>query len=163
MVKENKKLRFNVIDLVIVLFMILALVGIFFRYNMADRLNLMARGVTFEIEFLVEDIQRGTEHFLQPGERFHITLESIEIGTVWEILDVRGAVAYVETVEGDILRSYRPERVDVTGIMRSQGRIAPDGTYMLNGNTFVAVNSNFFIHTGLREVLITVMDITVLN
>ena len=159
MVKDNKKLRFNVVDLIIVLFMALAVVGIFRRYNIADQLNLAAFGETFEVEFVVRNIMRGTEHYLQAGETFHITIESIPIGVVEEIWDVRDAVEYVQTVEGDILRSSLPNRVDVTGIMISSGRTTRDGNIMINGNAFITTGSQFFIHTGRREVQITVLDV----
>jgi hypothetical protein len=158
MVKENKKARFNIIDLVIVLFVILAAAGIVYRYNLADRINLNANSETFEIEFFIGNIMSGTEDYLYPGEKFYINTESIEIGTVKEILDVRDAVTYVAGLEGDLTKSYLPGRVDVTGIMTSKGRTTKEG-YMVNGNIFVAEGKEFLIHTGKRECTITVMSI----
>jgi hypothetical protein len=159
MVREHKKLRFNVIDLIIVLFMILAVVGIIIRYDLADDINFGATGEEFEIEFMVMNIMRGTEDSLQAGEKFYITIESIFIGEVINIIDVRDAVEYVEMVNGDIVRSTLPERVDVTGVMRSRGRTTREGV-MLNGNIFVTTNTRHFIHTGRREAWITIMNIT---
>ena len=159
MVKENKKPRFNIIDIIIILIMILAVAGIIIRYDIADDINFNATGETFEIEFFVHDILKGTEEYLQAGETFYITIDSIELGTVTEILDVRDTVSYVETVGGDIVESFLLERVDVTGIMRSTGRTTREGNVMINGNAFVAPGTNFFIHTGKRECWITVMDV----
>ena len=158
MVKDNKKFKFNIIDLIILLFVILAVAGIIIRYDLAEDIRFRATGEEFEIEFMVMNIQGGTERYLQAGERFYIRLESIEIGQVIDIIDVREAVRYVETIRGDIVRSSSPERVDVTGVMRSRGRTAAGGV-MLNGNEFVTVNSTLFIHTGRRECWIIITDI----
>jgi hypothetical protein len=159
MVKENRKFRFNIIDLIIVLFMILAVIGIIIRYDIADDINFNASGETFEIEFYVSDIRAGSEEFLQAGETFYITIDSIELGTVLRLTDVREAIVYLETSEGDIVQSFAPGRVDVTGIMRSTGRTTREGNIMLNGQSFVAPGAHFFVHTGKRECWITIMSI----
>lgn len=160
MVKENKKLKLNIIDIIIVLFMILAVIGIFYRYNIADEINFNANSETFEIEFLVENVRRGTEDYLKTGEKFYINIESIEIGTVKEIIDVRDAEWYMETSESEMVRTTLPERVDVTGVMQSKGRTTKEGNVMINGNSFVSQGTKFFIHTGKRECWITVMNVT---
>jgi hypothetical protein len=162
MVKDNRKLKFNIIDLIIILFMILAIIGIIIRYDLADDINFGATGEEFDIEFMVMNIQRGTEDYLQAGEKFYITIESIFIGEVTDIIDVRGAVEYVETTDGNIVGSTIPERVDVTGVMRSRGRTTKEGV-MLNGNIFVTANTRHFIHTGKRECWIVIMDVQPVN
>ena len=158
MVKDAKKFKFNIIDVIIILFIILAAAGIIIRYDLAEDINFGATGEEFDIEFMVLDIQRGTEDYIQAGEKFYITIESIFIGEVIDIIDVRDAVDYVQTVDGDLVISSLPERVDVTGVMRSRGRTTKDGV-MLNGNIFVTANTMHFIHTGKREVWITVTNV----
>ena len=163
MLKDNKKLKFNIIDLIILLFVILAVFGIIYRYDIADEINFSANNEIFEIEFFIKDVRRGTEDYLQAGEIFHINIESTAIGTVKELIDVREAVAYVETSDGEIVRSTLPERVDISGIMMSRGRTTREGNIMLNGNIFITVGKEFFIHTAKREVWITVMNINPVN
>ena len=158
MVKDNKKFKFNIIDLIIILFIALALAGIIIRYDLADDINFGATGEVFEIEFMVIDILRGTEHYLQAGETFYINIDSVPIGEVIEIIDVQDSVRYVQTSGGDVVRSSVSERVDVTGVMRSTGRTTKEGV-MLNGNIFVTANARFFIHTGKRENWIMVMNV----
>jgi len=160
MTKENRKLRFNIVDLMIILFVILALVGIFLRYDMADRLNLRAQGETFEVEFIVRGILRGTEHPLHTGATFYIGRESIPLGVISEIWDIREAVEYVADVNGEIVRSYLPDRVDIIGVMVSTGRTTSEGYRMINGNAFVTTGSWWLAHTGFREVVIRVLDVT---
>ena len=160
MIKENRKIRFNIVDVVIILFVILALVGIFLRYDMADQLNLRARGEIFEVEFIVRDIMRGTEHHLHPGATFHIGIDSVPLGVITEIWDIRDSVSSVFDMYGEIVRSYQPERVDVIGVMRSTGRTTSEGYRLINGNAFVTTGSAWLAHTGFREVTIRVIDVT---
>ena len=164
--KENKvkKARFNIVDLIIVLFIILAAVGIVMRFNLADEINLSALGETFEIEFIIGDIQEASQDFLIPGEKFYVDAASIEIGVIKEILDIRNpAPSYVRDINGNIVKSELPGRIEVIGVMESRGRTNRDGNHMINGNIFVAANREFFIHTGKIEGQIRVLNVTKVN
>ena len=166
MVKENKtkKTRFNIIDLIIVLFIVLAAVGIFMRFNLAEEINLSAMNETYRIEFLIGDIQEASQDFLTVGEKFYIDSASIEIGTIIEILDIRNpAPIYVPDINGDIKKSEAPGRIEVIGVIESKGRTNKEGNYMINGNMFVAPNKELFVHTGKIEGLIRVLDVTKVN
>jgi len=117
------------------------------RYNLADQINLNANGETFEIEFLILDIQEASQQYLQPGKSFYMTLENIKIGDITDILDITPSIFYAEKINGDIIKTERPGRIDVTGMMTSTGRTTKEGT-MINGNTFVAPNKELYAHTG---------------
>lgn len=164
MIKEKeKKSGFNIIDLIIILFVILAVVGIFMRYNLADQINLNANGDTFEIEFVIWNIQEASQQYLHSGKSFYITIESIKIGEITEILDVRNpAVFYAENGRGEVIKTEYPGRIDVTGIMTSTGRSTKDGN-MINGNLFVAPNKEFLVHTGEWEGIINVISVKKIN
>ena len=158
--KENKEKKsgFNIIDVIIVLFIILAVAGIIMRYNLADKINLNANGETFEIEFLILDIQEASQKYLDEGKSFYITSESIKIGEITIILSVIPSVHYAEDVHGNINKTERPGRIDMTGIMKSTGRTTKEGT-MINGNTFVAPNKELFAHTGEWEGVVRVLSV----
>lgn len=161
MVNKEKKAKFNIIDLIIALFIILAVFGIFMRYNLADEINFNAYGETFEIEFLIGDIQEASQDYLVAGEKFYINIESLEIGEIKEILDVRNpAPIYVEDWHGNIGKSELPGRIEVIGVMTSKGRTTKDGDVMINGNSFVGPNKEFLVHTGKWEGLIRVLSVT---
>ncbi|MCL2158377.1 MAG: DUF4330 domain-containing protein [Oscillospiraceae bacterium] len=150
---KEKRSKFNVIDLLIILFVVAACAGIAMRYNLADQINLDSNGETFLIEFVTAwDIQEESQQYFSPGVSFYVTIESIKIGEITDILDVRNpAVSYVEDGRGNIVKTELPGRVDVKGVMKSTGRITKDGEFMINGNMFVAPNQEFFIHTGKWE------------
>jgi len=159
MKEKEKKSGFNIIDLIIILFIILAVVGIFMRYNLADQINLNANGETFEIEFQIWDIQEASQQYLTEGKSFYMTIEHIKIGEITTILDVRPAIHYSEGLRGDISKTERPGRIDITGIMTGTGRTTKEG-HMINGNTFVAPNKELYVHTGEWEGVIRVISVT---
>jgi len=157
---KEKKAGFNIIDLIIIFFVILAAVGIVWRYNLTDNIYLNATGDTFEIEFVTAaDIQEASQDYLKPGVKFYINIESTEIGTIKEILEIRNpAVGYEGDVHGNVGKSDLPGRIDVRGIMISRGRTTKEG-FMINGNSFVAPGKEYLIHTGELEVNIRVISV----
>jgi len=165
MVNKAKKTKFNLIDFIIILFVVMAAVGIIWRFNLADEINFNATGDIFEIEFVTAGhIQEASQNYLLAGEKFYILFDSIEIGEITEILDIRNpAEVYVQDLNGNINKSEQPGRIDVRGVMRSRGRINRNGEYMLNGNTNIASNKEFFVHTGKWEGIIKIISVTKVN
>jgi len=158
--EKEKKVKFNIIDLLIIVFIILSAVGIFLRYNLADEINFNATGDTFEIEFAILNIQEASQDYIISGEKFHINTDSIEIGTIKEILEVRNPALFYDFDKfGNITKTEAPGRIDVRGVMISNGRTTDDG-FMINGNSFVAPNKEFYVHTGKWEGQITVISVT---
>ncbi|MCL2813921.1 MAG: DUF4330 domain-containing protein, partial [Oscillospiraceae bacterium] len=160
--KEKKPgFKFNIIDLIIILFVAAALVGIAMRYNLADKINLNANGETFEIEFITGwNIQEASQQYFEPGVSFYINIDSIKIGEIKEILDIRNP-AFDEVVDlrGNIVKTEVPGRIDVIGVMKSTGRTTKEGNVMINGNQFVAPNKEFLVHTGYIEGWIRIISI----
>ena len=158
---KEKKPGFNIIDVIIVLFIAAALAGIAMRYNLADTINLNANGETFEIEFITAwDIQEASQRYFEPGVCFYVNIDSIKIGEIKEILDVRNpALEHVVDLSGTIVETEKPGRIDVIGVMKSSGRITKDGEFMINGNQFVAPNKEFFVHTGNLEGWIRIISV----
>ena len=141
--------------------MVGAIVGIVFRYNLADDISFNANGEIFEIEFESGwNMQEASQQYFEPGVCFYINIDSIKIGEITEILDVRNpAFQIIETVKGDLVKSEVPGRIDVIGVMRSTGRITKTGEFMINGNQFVAPNKEFLVHTGYLEGTIRITSV----
>ena len=159
---KEKKIGFNLIDLLILLFIIAAVIGIFWRYNLADRIYLNARGEEFRVEFFIHNIQEDSQKYLQKGECFYLKNESAELGTIEEILDVREAVQYYAGLNGELIRCELPGRIDVTGVMVCHGRTTREGV-MINGNSFAACNKEHLVQTGKLLVNITIMSVEKVN
>ena len=158
--EKEKKPIFNIIDLIILIFIVLAVVGIVMRYNLADKVNLNANGETFRIEFMTsENIQKASQKYFREGVSFYMTVEGVKIGEITGIIDVRDpAVWYSEKVDGKIIKTELPGRIDVRGVMVSAGRTTSEGV-MLNGNMFVAPNKELKVQTGEWEGSIRVINV----
>ena len=157
---KEKKSGFNIVDLLIVLFVILAAAGIVMRYNLADEIQFNALGETFEIEFKIGPIQEASRKYLKPGEKFYINIEGLEIGTIKEILDITDpAVDYDTVINGTVIRTELPGRIEVTGVMTSKGRTTRDGDIYLNGNSFIAAGGEFLANTGKLEVTVRILSV----
>ena len=149
------------VDVVIALFVVAAIVGIAIRFNLTDTIILNSEMDTFEIEFITEwDIQKASQQYFEPGVIFYVDTNSVKLGEIIDILDVRDPAFHeFVNVNGEIVKSERPGRIDVIGLMKCAGRITKEGNYMINGNVFVAPSKTFLVHTGYLEGTIRVISV----
>ena len=165
MTAKSKKSKFNIIDFLIVLVIIFIVIGVIWRYELASNINFRANQEKFEVEFIIQDIQEASQYFLTAGESFYITVSSIKIGEIKEILDIRPAEIFVRTQEDaslDVVKSEMPGRIDITGVFTAYGRRVDTG-YMINGSIYCAAGKDFLIHTGILETTITVLSMNVVE
>ena len=161
MTARAKKAKFNIIDVSIILIIVLITAGIFLRYDLAKNINFQANQDKFEIEFIIQDIQEYSQNYLTAGESVYITISSIKIGEIKEILDIKPSEIFVQIQDGEstyMVESERPGRIDITGVMVSYGRRVDTG-YMINGNVYCATGKEFLFHTGPLETTMTVLSI----
>ena len=165
MINKEKKARFNIIDFIIVIFILMAVAGIIWRVNLADEIYFNATGDVFEIEFVTAgNIQEASQDYFIIGEKFYIHIESLEIGEITEILEIRNpGEAYVQDVKGNVTESESPGRINVRGIIKSRGRTNKNGEHMINGNINVAPNKELLVHTGKWEGYIRIVSVTKTN
>jgi len=158
---KEKKSGFNIVDFIILLFIILAAVGIAMKYNLANKISMNTNEEKFEVEFITGwAVQEASQRYFRIGVEFYVNVESLKIGEISAISDVRNpAVIYERDLRGNIVKTEKPGSIDIIGVMTSTGRITKDGEYMINGNIFVAPGKEFFIHTGEWEGTIRVMSV----
>lgn len=165
MTAKPKKSKFNIIDILIVLVIILVAIGMFLRYDLAKAINFQANQDKFELEFIIQDIQEYSQNYLTSGESFYITVSSIKIGEIKEILDIRPAEIFVKIQDGeitDMVKSEKPGRIDVTGVLTCYGKKVDTG-YMINGTIYCAAGKEFLVHTGPLETTITVLSMNIVE
>jgi len=158
---KEKKSRINILDIIIILFVILAGVGIVIRFNLANEIILKSNMDTFEIKFVTEShIQEASMQYFRETVPLFINIENLKIGEITQIIDNgNSADFYSEDLHGNIVKTDLPGRIDVIGMMTSTGKITKDNEYMINGNVFVSPNVQFFVHTGEIEVYIRVISV----
>ena len=66
--KENTLPRFSVLDAVIIIVVIAAICGIYFRYNIMEMISARRNIKEYTIEFSIDNINSSTSRFIQEND-----------------------------------------------------------------------------------------------
>ena len=162
---ESRRGRFNVIDALIILLVLLCIAGVIYRFNVIDGIGISDVNKEYRIYFEIEDIRNTSVGSLVPGDAVRLASTGEKIGTFDEIVQNIPALAtYNEEGKGIY---YPPEndenkfdetRYYVTGYMSVKGRMTDTG-FLLNGKTYIASNSTMNILTEHISVTIKVINV----
>lgn len=134
--KNEGKLRFNIIDLVIVIVVIGCIAGVVVRYNVIDRMVLDTKRDEVSISFMVSGISPQIANTIADGEDFYV----VETGEGFGKL-LSHSVSNASIVEandsGRPVKSFDDTLRDVRGEFRSYGIVRDDG-FFLGGTMFLA-------------------------
>ena len=83
----KKRIRFNIIDLVIVIAVIGCFCGIAMRYNVMDKIGLNNARDKVEIEFRIIGIRPTSFDAMVKGDTFYWQQNNMKIGTLKEALN----------------------------------------------------------------------------
>ena len=161
--------RFGVMDVVIILLVITAVVGIYFRYNILDILRNDRDMKDYTVSFSIEDIRYSTPDYVQVDDAVYFSDDGTKMGTVMEssqgsarALSERPAVKVFLTEDGLMERVSYPNnesRVDATGRLLCRGSYSEDGGFLINGTRYVSAGQSLQVQTETVTVTITVTDI----
>lgn len=140
------KKKFNIIDVVLILALLAVIAGVAVRSGFADKFNQKLDDGHIEYEFIINSIKATSAERFTEGTKIYSQTTQKEIG---EILSVttRGAEAYIELPDGEIVKTVIPDRIDVIGKARVKGNLDGDGRCMLDGTTHIAAGKNIFART----------------
>ena len=161
MTQSKRKFKFNILDVLIIAVIIAVGISVVIRYDLTEKLGLQSAADTFEVTFIVKNIQQKSEQYFTDGAKFYIESNQKEFGDLKEILDISIAKQYQSTLDGKIVYSEIPNnRIDVTGIITCKGIINAQG-YMVGGTTAIAPGKDVTIRSNkLTNMTITITDIT---
>ena len=176
--KENKtekgKItpRFGVLDAVIILLVIAAICGIYFRYNMMDTIAARRNIREYKIEFAIDNINFTTTSFLKENDEVRFAssgdtfgnLIKESVGMSDSILSVTPA-SEVFVDNGEVIEVFYPEgtRVDAEGTLKCKGTYSDDGIFLVNGNVSIASGEVISVHTDEVTVSMRILSITEAN
>ncbi len=164
--KGKNRPGIKALDIVIILMVLLVIVGVFFRYNTLDFLENNLNKKDYTISFSIENIRYTTPDHMLVGDKVYFGDSGELLGTLIAPSEDMKNIAlkctvssqYVTNENGERVEIVYPEesRVDAEGKMICEGLYTSDGTFLLNGTTYLAAGKTVNVKTEKVTVAITV-------
>lgn len=170
--KTKKNVRFSVLDAVIILVIIIAVVGVYFRYSILDFFTGAQNLEKYTVSYSIENIRYTTVNFINIGDTVYFVSDGEEFGTLTNVSENMGAVSYTPASEyftksnGEIVKVMYPNnqsRVDAQGRLNCIGRYSDEGGFLVNGSTYIASGQYIDVQTEYVSVTIRIDEITLLE
>ena len=160
--KNNKaverKTGLNIIDVVIILFLIACIIGITFRVGQFGVFNDDLRN--YRVYFEVTDVAATSKDAFKAGDTVTLVDLGMSLGKIENIEKVTPKTEYVKKTDGSVVEYEYPKdtRVNVYGTVISEGLLTSDG-YLLDGKTYVTPGAKYSVRTEHIDCTITVIRI----
>ena len=166
--------KFKILDAVVILLVLVAVVGVYFRYNLMDSFLRGKNIQDFAISFTIEDIRYTTPNYLNVGDKIYSASNGELIGTIIQESDdmsnmalrVTPASRFFTREDGTIAEVFYPNdesRVDAKGRMACKGSYTIDGGFLLNGTAYMSAGQSISVQTELASFVLTVTEIEMVS
>ena len=154
---NKNKIKFNIIDFIIILLVVACVVGIYVRYNLIDKIGVNAQLKNYEITFIAKDLRYTSLNAFEKDATVRDRTTGDTIGVFKEIETTSPTSVYVKKSDGNIVKLYYPEntRIDIKGKIIVRG-IMTDNGFLLEGKSYVATGTTLQISTEKLDIDITV-------
>ena len=153
----KKRIRFNIIDLVIVIAVIGCFSGIALRYNVMNKIGLNNARDHVEIDFQIIGIRPTSFDAMVKGDTFYWQQNNMKIGTLKEAVSEYNKT-YIVKDDQSIVCYEREDRYDVRGTILAEGILTEDG-FMLNGTQQISPGKELKVESKNIAVTMTVTRI----
>lgn len=162
--------RFGILDIVIILLIIVAVVGVYFRYNILDWISSTQNISDYTVIYTVEDIRHTTPNYMKiddevyfasSGEQFGVLTSATENSTE-ALAGIIPASEYFTKTDGTIVEVKYPDtqtRVNAEGRLICQGRYSEESGFLVNGSTYIAPGQKIDVRTELVSITIRIEEI----
>ena len=173
--KTRKLPKFGVLDAVIILLVITIAVGIYFRYSFFDTLtsmqNMKECYVTFKTDKITTNVSREMNdgdaiYFKSDGSNFgNLAIKSEEITMVIQEQPATSTVFKDGKTYADIQYPQGMDDSLIYGIgnIKCNCSVSDDGSFLLNGTTYISPGQTYTVCTEKVTVNITITDIEVIS
>ncbi len=170
--KERRAPRFGVLDAVIILLVILAVTGVYFRYNIIDFISGAKNLQEYTVEYSIEDIRYSTPDFIDINDEVYFASNGESFGKLVAVsenagaLSIKPAAEYFTNSKGEIVEVMYPDnqsRVDAQGKLVCSGRYSDDGRFLVNGSTHITSGQYVNVKTEYVTVTIRIENIALLE
>ncbi len=169
--KQRNKPHFGVLDAVIILLVIVAVVGVYFRSDIVKFVTGESKLGEYTISYSIENIRYTTPNYINVEDKVYFADSGDELGTLLTssenatALSITPASEYFTDNNGSIVEVMYPEntRVNAKGRLLCKGRYSGDGSFLVNGTTFVAAGQYIDVKTDYVSLTIRIETIAVNN
>lgn len=162
----NNKPKFNAIDAVVIILIVAFLAGIIYNAFISNEREIGSELAEYRIYFKIDDIKSTSADYFVPGDTVRFGSNEKVVGVLDEIVQRVPAVgAYndngTEVLYPDIQDTtiYEDTRYSLIGSITAKGIMTENG-FMLNGETYIAPNSELNIYTKYIEANIRIISVS---
>lgn len=169
-VQAKRKLKPNIIDLLIVIVIVGALVGIALRAGVVEKVVNNISVEPARISFIVNDINNDSFDYFIAGDAFYSDTHGY-LGTLEAKPLDRPAEAYIAGIDGKLIKTESPGdindptkngRIDVIGNLIGSGVFSDDG-FLLGGTNYIGPGSKIKMQSKSIQVTVTITNIEPVN
>ena len=167
-VKSRRFPKFQLLDVIIIIVVLAIIAGVYFRYNVFDTIGNLKAQSEAHITFSVNDIRDTTaELYINMGDEVYFKSDENKVGTIMEISEnsdrpLNIAPANKDFYEnGDVITVNYPSdtRINAEGKIKAKGIFGDDGSFMLNGSTYLSAGQKYVVCTEKVTLEITITGI----
>ena len=168
-IKKVKAPKFGVLDAVIILLVIVIILSVYFRYNIVQWLSNSTDLKEYTISYTIDDVRYTTPNYINIGDKVYFADSGDDFGTLVNVAENMGALNIAPASQlftdskGNIIEVFYPNsetRVSAIGKLICTGRYSDDGSFFVNGSTFIASGQYVKINTPYATVTIRIDGIT---
>jgi len=171
---NKNHVKFRALDVVIIILIISAVVGVYFRYNIIDAVNGRRNMQDYTVSFEIKDIKYTTEKHIKVGDKVYYNDSGNEIGTLIKASEDASEKAENALIVVPAVKTLIPEgsssaieisypadtRIDASGRMICHGRFSEDSGLLIGGTDHIAPGEKLSVRTERVTIDIVITNIT---
>ena len=160
--------HFNIIDAMIIILVIAAVVGIYFRYNIIDFLTNDKNNDEYVVSFSVENVRYTTPNYIRVGDTVYFKSNGDVLGKFisesenQNPLNITIASEDFVKSSGEIVKIHYPDgesRVNLSGRLLCEGSYTAEGGFCIDGSTYIAAGQTIEVYTETVSFVLRVTSI----
>lgn len=173
--KERKSPGFKVMDAIIILLVLIAIVGVYLRYNSLSIFDKRLNMAEYTVSFTIDNIKNSTPKHLEVGDAVYFSDSGELFGTLLPESDSMENIAlkcspaseYFIDESGTMIEVNYPQdpndpessRVRAEGKLSCMGLYTDNGSFLVDGSVYLAAGKQVQIQTEKVTVTVTIRDI----
>ena len=162
--------HFNVLDAMIIILIIAAVVGIYFRHEIIDLLIDDKNTDEYVVSFSIENVRHTTQSYIHVGDNVYFKSDGELMGSLMSAsenelsLDIAPALAYFTNSSGEIKAVRYPDeqsRIDASGRLLCKGNYDENGGFSIDGDTYIAAGQSIEVYTEKVTFVLKVVSIDI--